>query len=170
MKNFFAVIMLLVTPFAYSNPSVFGLTLGQTSEQVLQEKYHATLSGKNNYSHGNMYSIPVDEVNFEGVSEITVIFDKDKKLSAVFVSLPKSQFDYTMKILDKKYKIVRKDIPFVGDKLAIYKNGESEVMLNSPHLSFEALLVYRTNVFINSIHKIKEHEKQQKEKNDEALL
>jgi hypothetical protein len=49
------------------------------------------------------------------------------------------------KALAGKYKLVRKNQPFVGDAQATFRQGDSSIELDAPHLSFSMTLSYMTN-------------------------
>ena len=43
-----------------------------------------------------------------------------------------------------KYKLIEKNQPFVGDASASFRQGESSIMLEAPHMSFTMSLSYVT--------------------------
>jgi hypothetical protein len=80
----------------------------------------------------------------EGLSEITLIFDKSDKLAAVLMTLPKQEgmgdmqngvFRKTLNTLSGKYKLVEKRVPFVGNSYAKFRQGDNIIELDAPHLS-----------------------------------
>ena len=69
------------------------------TEKDLKSAYSVNHAGTNKYSKGNMYSVPVSSINFEGLKEVTTIFSIDEKLVAVLTTLPKSKFNYLNKVI-----------------------------------------------------------------------
>lgn len=57
-----------------------------------------------------------------------------------FLNFPKNKFDQLLPSLNEKYKLISKDIPFVGNKRAKFSDGNTEIALNSEHLSFNTTL------------------------------
>ena len=74
-------------------------------------------------------------------------------------------------VLNNKYKLVRKERPFVGDQFAKFKDGKSEITLNAPHLgNFEVNLDYVRSELIDNYKKRSVKEKEDKAKNDASAL
>lgn len=94
--------LLFICNSVFANPTVFGLTIGETTVEQLKNTYHVSLKGINKYSQGEMYQIPQSQIQFEGVSDVTTIFNRSNKLVAVLAELPKSKFDYLNETLAKK--------------------------------------------------------------------
>ena len=123
MKKRIALSLSLFSAMAFADPSVFGMELGKMTESELKSAYDVRHIGTNKYSGGNMYSIPKRSINFDGVKEVTTVFDQNNKLVAVLTTLPKSKFEYINGALGNKYKQVSSKIPFVGDKSVKYRDG-----------------------------------------------
>ncbi|NAW67161.1 hypothetical protein, partial [Photobacterium halotolerans] len=130
MKKFILIILLSVfhTP-VFANPTIFGLTIGQTAESDLKAKYNVQQTGQNKYSMGNMYRISSQAISFEGLQNVTAIFNQSGKLVAVLTDFPKSKFDYLNQTVGKKYTLISQQIPFVGNKSATYRDGDTEITL-----------------------------------------
>src|SRR5690554_4090514 len=143
MKNkLFVLVFLFVSHGALANPSVFGLSINKTSVEELKSEYSVKYSGVNKYSGGEMYDIPKGQIAFDGLNKVTTIFSKDGILLAVLAEFPKHKFDYLNSFLSNKYSLVSQKIPFVGNKSATYRDGQTEIELNAPHMSFEMSLNY----------------------------
>lgn len=117
-----------------------------------------------------MYAVPASAIDFDGLRQVTTIFNKDGVLVAVLTTLPKSKFNRLNQILGGKYKQVSQNIPFVGDKSATYRDGETEITLNSPHLGFEMTMNYIRDDLTRTFNQQSEAEKRQKQQNDASLL
>lgn len=139
-----AVLVALMSPLSVlADTTVFGLTLGKTTESELKDKYpDVEDGGVNKWTQGAMYGVPVSNVDFEGIKRLNVVLDEDKHVTAVFVGLDKNRFNFVNSSLAKKYKLVKKDIPFVGDKYARYKNEEDVINIYAPHMSFDMTIEY----------------------------
>jgi hypothetical protein len=142
IKPLFLSVMMLVSATAWADPAPFGLEIGKTTIKEMQAKYSASNIGENKYSGGEMYSIKPSQIEFDGLQEITTVFSKDGQLLAVLTTLPKNKFEYLYESMGKKYKLISKEIPFVGNKSAKYVNGNTEISLDAPHLSFEMTMNY----------------------------
>lgn len=170
VEKILAISLALFSTVLSANPTIFGMKLGETSEQSLKEKYNLSYTGVNKYTAGNMYTIPAGAINFEGLEEVTVIFGKDKKLMAVLTTLPKSKFDYLSTILSGKYTLVNQRIPFVGNKSATYREGSTEIKLEAPHMSFQMSMNYIQDNLLKAYNHQQKEEQQKKIVNESSLL
>ncbi|KOO04826.1 hypothetical protein [Vibrio nereis] len=162
--------LLLMSNAVWANPTVFGLTIGETSVDQLKSKYTVNHTGTNKYSHGDMYNISRDQINFEGISDVTTVFDTSGKLVAVLTELPKNKFDYLHGVLGNKYQLVSQKVPFVGNKSATYKDGQTEITLNAPHMSFQLSMNYIHSDLMKAFNNQSKKEKQQKEQRESSML
>lgn len=170
MRHVLAMALALFSCSALSDPTIFKMTLGKTTEEQMKAIYRAEHTGTNKYSDGNMYSVSPSEIGFDGLQDVTVIFNSKGVLNAVIATFPKSKFNYLNQLLGEKYKLVRKNIPFVGDSSATYRDGETEITLNAPHLSFELSMSYIQDDFMKSFNDKSEAEQQQKQKSEASQL
>ena len=113
-------------------------------KQQLGGRTSLSNNGVNKYSGGKMLQGNGDGLGIEGLSEITFIFDASDKLAAVLMTLPKDSFQKTLSALLGKYKLIDKQVPFVGNASAKLQQGESVIELNAPHMSFEMTVTYMT--------------------------
>ena len=134
-----------------ANASPLGFVLGvATYTQVKQQAgSNTSLSdgGTNPYSGGKVLEGRGGEFGVEGLSNITFIFDPSEKLVAVYMTLPKDNLKDTLKALSAKYKLIAKDVPFVGDASAELQQGNSVIEISAPHLSFAMNVYYMTKAF-----------------------
>ncbi|PVZ63448.1 hypothetical protein [Pelagibaculum spongiae] len=155
---------------AIADPTIFGMDLGKTTEKDLRELYDVRHTGTNKYSGGNMYSIPTSEIKFDGLKEVTTIFDINHKLIAVLTTLPKSKFGYVNKALGKKYKQISSKIPFVGNKSVKYRNEGTEITLDAPHMSFDMSMNYIRDDLMRSFKKQSSNERRNKQESESSQL
>ncbi len=131
-----------------SNAAPLGYELGiATYTQVKQQVGGRTSlsdAGINKYSGGKMLQGDGEGLEIEGLSEITFIFDQSDKLAAVLMTLPKDSFKKTLNALSGKYKLIAKQVPFVGDASAKLQQGDSVIDISSPHMSFQMTVSYFT--------------------------
>ena len=102
-------------------------------------------AGMNKWTGGPMLKSDGEGLDIEGLQEITFIFGQDDKLDGVIMQLGKHHLQEVAAALRKKYKVVRENFPFVGDASATYRQGDSVVKLNAPHLSFSMEVLYLSN-------------------------
>lgn len=148
-KIIFAMLCMAFTNVAFAvNAAPFGVELGvATSAQVKQQvgaKARLSDGGINKLSGGKVLESNGDGLGVEGLSYVAFTFDGADKLVAVVMRLPKESFKKTLSTLSGKYKLVEKEVPFVGDASATLQQGESVIDLNAPHMSFEMTVVYTT--------------------------
>lgn len=154
----------------FADPVIFGMELGKTTESEIKSSYAASYQGMNKYSQGNMYSIPTSKIDFDGLQEVTTVFNQKGELIAVLTTLPKSKFDYIKNALDGKYKRVSQKIPFVGNKSVTYRDGSTEIELNAPHMSFEMSMNYIQDELMTSFNRQSKAEEEQKRSRDASQL
>ncbi|MDY0136083.1 MAG: hypothetical protein RBS36_02830 [Thiomicrospira sp.] len=158
---------LLAFPFmVLANPSPFGLTLNQATVAELKQKYSAKMLGYNKYSGGEVYQLTPDELGIDGLQKATAIFDEKGVLQGILTELPKHRFDQMYQLLSAKYKVVSSQIPFVGSKTVTMRDGETEITLNAPHLSFEMEMSYLTQSLLNSFKATTSQEEQAKKQKE----
>lgn len=169
-KIIIALFTLLISNVALADPTVFGLTISKTKVEDLKNKYSVTYTGQNKFSNGDMYDIATGQIGFDGLNSCTVIFSKEGVLIAVLTGFPKSKFDYLKSSLSNKYQLVSQKIPFVGDKSAKYRDGNTEIDLNAPHMSFELTMNYIHTDLLRAFNNQSIIEQRAKEKKESSML
>jgi len=170
MKKIIALASAIIASSALADPSVFNMELGKTTESELRSMYSTQHTGVNKYTNGNMYELRSTEINFEGLQKVSTIFNGDETLVAVLTTFPKAKFEYLNQILSQKYKRVSQEVPFVGNKSATYLDGETEITLSAPHLSFEMTMNYIRQELKNEYERQIADERNQKKKNETNQL
>lgn len=83
-----------------------------------------------------------DGLGVDGLTECTFVFDKNGRLVAVGMTLPKT-INETVNILSKKYSLVANEVDnFMGYGSATFEKGGSVVLVNAEHLSFNQTVRY----------------------------
>lgn len=137
------------------NIGPFGFSIHETTRsdvlaRLRQDGIRWAEDGINAYSHGKMMHTTGDGYGLRGLQSVRYIFDRDDKLAAVFLRMDKSRFKAIFSHLNGKHPVVRKDIPFVGDKyLECRKNGVT-IMLDAPHMSFKMDVIYITDELLGA--------------------
>lgn len=170
---FMFLVLFLVPHFSYAdaNPAPFGLEIGKTTVNEMLAKYNgAKYVGINKYTQGPQYKINPKHISFDEIEECTAVFGQNEKLLAVLTLMPKNKFNYTYQLLRSKYKIVSSKIPFVGDSYAKFIAGDTEIILDAPHLSFTMALNYVHKDFVKAYNEITRKEKQEKIKREGSQL
>ena len=170
MKNIVMALFLILPMTVLAEPAPFGLEIGKATINDVKAKYKTTHAGTNKYSMGDMYTLEVSQLNFDGLQEATLVFSKENVLLAVLATLPNHKFDSLMEGMSAKYKLVSKDIPFVGNKSAKFVNGKTEITLDAPHLSFEMNMNYISKELDKAYKEQSSKERQQKQKRESSQL
>lgn len=167
MKKLLFILTLIFSSFLYANPAPFGLEINKTTLKQVEEKYNLIENGTNYYSKGAMYYINTDDLSLDGLKSVLLIFsEKDELLLAVIAQFNRNKFDSLNKNLSGKYKLVKKEIPFVGNKYVKYKDDQSFIELSSPHMSFDLEVTYILMDFDALVKKIQKADKEQKNKDE----
>jgi len=170
MKKAVILMWVLMCSICQADPAPFGLELGKTTIAEAKAQYTLTSAGTNKFSNGEMFSMDLTELNFEGLESILLVFEKDETLAVILTTFPKHKFGYLMKSLSKKYQLINKKIPFVGNKSAKFHDGKTEIILDAPHLSFEMSMIYTTDVFTKRMDVINNEEEQQRKQQESSQL
>jgi len=125
--------------------------------------------GVNRYSGGKMLAGDGSGLAVDGLKELTFIFDREGMLQAVLLTLDKN-FRPTYEMLRRKYKLVSQRIPFVGDSFARFSQGQSVILLEAPHLSFEMTLSYVSQTFLSAYQERSSADKARREKEQSDRL
>ncbi|WFE68502.1 hypothetical protein P8S54_09865 [Thiomicrospira sp. R3] len=128
--------------FVFANPSPFGLTLEKTTVAEMQAKYSAQPTGTNRYSNGPMFELTPGQLGVDGMKSALVIFDQNNTLVGVLTTFPKHRFDSLHGLLRGLYNVESSQIPFVGDKRVVLREGSTRITLDAPHLSFDLEMNY----------------------------
>ena len=168
MKKIVIAALLTLPMVAAADPAPFGLEIGKATIKDVKAKYSAQKIGINKYSGGEMYDI--SGVNFDGLQKATVIFSTEGKLLAVLTTLPKSKFDSLLSGLSNKYQLVSKQIPFVGNKSAKFVDGNAEITIDAPHLSFQMEMNYINKDLWKAYKAQSNKEQKEKRKSEQSQL
>jgi hypothetical protein len=171
VKSFFVILAAWLISYSNAfaqNAAPFGQELGlSTYAQVKQQvggKTPLSDVGTNKFSGGKMLQGDGDGLGIEGLSGVTFIFDKSDKLAAVTLTLPKDSFKPTLGALSAKYKLIEKQVPFVGNASARLQQGDSVIELDAPHMSFEMTVLYATKSLKQAFSQQSGNERAAKEK------
>jgi hypothetical protein len=136
-----------------ANAAPLGMEIGVATYAQVKERIGKLTAleetGTNKYSGGQMLAGKGQGLEVEGLKDITFIFDRAGSLQGVLMTLEKS-FRATYEKLRKKYKVTSQRIPFVGDAEARFAAGDSVIVLDAPHMSFEMTLSYLSQTFLAS--------------------
>ncbi len=170
LKKISLSILLLCPLLLSANPKPFELEINKSTINDLNNKYSSEYIGMNQYSEGKMFKININELKFDGLEEAIAIYSKDEVLKAILLKLPKTKFDYIFKSLESKYKIINKEIPFVGDKSAKFIDDTTNIAVSAPHMSFSMSLEYINQDFYKSFKKILNQNEEEKKKKERSQL
>lgn len=182
MKKLLLTLLFSVSLPSLADPTVFKMELGKATEQEAKEMYNLEPDGVNKYSNGNQYYIDPTQLDLEDLKSTSIVFDEKGVLVYViseFNSIPSiensksryKKFDYLYKILANKYKLVKKERPFVGDQYAKFRDGGSEIELSEPHMGgFKISLSYARKELLDAFDKKQSEDKKQKTKDEASSL
>ncbi|TFH90301.1 hypothetical protein [Vibrio ouci] len=120
-----------------ANPTMFGLTLGETLESHFTVIYPEIVrSGTNRYTHGPEYQLPVEsmaccaDMPVSELREAKIVFSEQEKLVAILTLFEGSQsFTPLESWLDRHYTRVPRMYPSLRDQHIRYHSGESQILL-----------------------------------------
>lgn len=158
MKKFLAALVVLFwTPFAAAAPAnvdPLGLELGVATLAQVQgalKGNRLTEIGTSAIAGGRLLQANNPSVGPEGLRAALFIFDREDRLVGVQMTLPKDFGGKNLAAianqLSRKYTQKSRNLPLVGDASARYTRGNSVVIVEAPHLSFEFTVTYMTDDF-----------------------
>jgi hypothetical protein len=151
MKRLAIALFTLILPWLAwgANVAPLGLEVGVADYAAVKAKLSGQTrlkdAGINKWTQGPMLEGDGEGLDIDGLQKITFIFGQDKKLDGVIMTLDKGRLREVTAALRQKYKTVRENIPFVGDATALYRQGDSIVRIEAPHLSFSMEVLYLTD-------------------------
>lgn len=174
MKKLLVIVSLVLaltsTNSAFADPKPLGFELGKATIEDVQNTYKTTDAGISVHTEGKMLNVDAYEVGLQDLQKVLFIFNSDGTLSVVDMTFRKTKFDELYGQLNKKYKLVKKQIPFVCNKYAEYKNGKSTVKLDAPHMSFELDVIYGQNSFFKTMKEVNNRQEQQRKDKQASML
>ena len=135
--NTCALLLCLLSPFAQAETSLFGLTLGQSTLQEIEQRY--TLQYKKTASglpdSWNYYHVSGEQFNEPQLKSATLYFDNVQTLGRIRFLFPSSEAKYkTLKDqLSRQYPRLN-TAPFVPEPLRIAK---TEFQNDTTHIQLE---------------------------------
>ncbi len=152
----------------------FGLGVGTSAlsdvEKVLTEngcRYKKT--GVNKFTKGPMY-VAGCNMGIDGLNETLYIFEADNTLAGVVIGLNKNKFSSMFDNFNSKYKLVNKEIPFVGNKFASFKKQNVTMELDSPHMSFAMEARYISDSLLKRFQNTNAVERESKKQKEAAAF
>ena len=154
------------------NPVVLGFTLDQSTLCDVKEKYEVVdqIPGPQG-SDLVLYRIQKDKIPIDKLEKVEVFCSaKNRIIKAIEFSLDKSRFDYFFDTLSQKYTLVKSRVPFVGDKMAVFKQGDVLISLDAPHLSFMMTLTYILKDTARQLHQLELQKRPKKKEQEQSLF
>ncbi|HAS8352974.1 TPA: hypothetical protein I7721_17960 [Vibrio vulnificus] len=149
--------------YAIADVSVIGITINKDTKEDVVSKYEI-ISENGNVLTLNEKNIPLDDV-----SSVVVALENDK-VKAVLLAIRKNKFDYFYNLLKGKYKLTKKEIPYVGNKYVSFIKDDVIISLDAPHLSFKMDLLYIDREYDKSLKKRQKEKKENEKKQDSEQL
>ncbi len=161
---------------ATKNADPFGLELAVATLAQTRAKYGSELSdaGTNAINGGRMLKATNPSVGPEGLQDALLVFDKEERLVAVQMTLPKhgnaGPVTEMANQLRKKYAEQSRNIPSVGNAMVRFERGNSVILLEAPHMSFAFTVTYLTKDFQNALKTAEAEKAKAKERRTEGSV
>jgi len=126
--------------------------------------------GINRYAKGPMLKVAGSAFDVRGLKEVVFIFDASDQLTAVNLHMNKRQFDKVFTLLKQKYVLVKKKVPFVGNKSARFSHGHASVSMTAPHLGFTMQVTYQTDKFEKTYRDALSKDKEERRKKEKSAF
>ena len=155
--------------WAAQNP--LGFEINKANYNEVKKTYQGQETGINKFSNGPMYKVSGRNIDMDGLKEVVFTFNQQGILQYVQLTFNnKNKFDELANQLATQYKMTTKQRPHVGNRYAEFKNGNSTIMLEAPHMSFDTTLTYLSNNFLSAYKNISNNEEQQRKVKQKSML
>jgi len=95
------------------------------------------------WSGGELLTLSTQAVpEIQDLQKAYVVCNRAGAVIAVELTLPKAKREQTIAQLDRKYRSVQRDIPFVGSAFISWRAKNATIDLDAPHLDFSMYLTY----------------------------
>jgi hypothetical protein len=155
-KTFDKLILCLsfVSATAYAGVKVLDVEVGATTIDALKTSVGTKImlkpSGISSWTGGPVLVADGTGYDIAGLKSVLYIFDEQKKLSALVMTMEKSRFDDIYQFLANKYKLISQQRPHVGNSFAKFSAPDTSVEIDAPHMSFDMEVKYLSNNFVKS--------------------
>jgi hypothetical protein len=160
----------LVNGVAFAGTQVLGFEIGiSTVDQVRSTLAKQTkIKGEdvNKWTGGPQFITDGSPFEIRGLKNVQYIFDEQKKLTAIIMTMGKDSFDSVYKAVSAKYKVVSQERPFVGNQYAKLKSQDSIIEIDAPHMGFEMEVRYIRDDLIKKFNEQSSAEEQAKKKKE----
>jgi hypothetical protein len=157
MKKLVANLLLclsLASPTVQAGVKVMDVEVGVTTIETLKTtvgtKVKLMEAGISSWTGGSMLRADGDAFDIEGLKAVLYIFDDQKRLSALVMTMDKSRFDAVYKFIASKYKLTSEQRPFVGNSTAKFAAPDTNIEMDAPHMSFEMEVKYLSHSFVKN--------------------
>lgn len=131
-RSCLAAACLLFCSTVAAQTTAFGISLGQSTVQDLSNTYTLESLGDSGLTDGPIYRVSGDQIEFDQLNYVEVIFDKESLAIGVLASFPPTKFSYLKALLDEQYEQVSDQTSENGYRLITFKDGESRIELDAP--------------------------------------
>lgn len=173
----FFFLVLLISNVSHAGTQVLGFEINKSTFNEVKEKLSKQTkvvdAGLSKYSNGPVIATNGDIYGVDGLNMVIFAFDSQKRLVAVSMEIEKNngleRFDSLFEMIAaKKYKLISKRRPFVGDAYAKFTTPDAEIEINAPHLSFKMAVVYATKEFMQTSRTQRTEEAAEKKQKESA--
>jgi hypothetical protein len=141
-----------------------GIEVGKTTFEEVKAKYEITSTDEGD-KDGYSYTLSTKNMPLKDIKFVRIIIDDKGVVNFIILQTDKSKFELYSESLSKKYKKIREEVPFVGNKIVNFQAENCRVMLISQHLESLMNIIYITEDLLERSTKNVEEEKKHNEKN-----
>lgn len=143
---------------------VLGITLDQDGPAEVNALMQERGASVARYNNGSTLQVDGNALGIDRL--LRAQFYGSERIFAACLTFKKAQLKPVAAALKKKYRVVKENIPFVGNAFARYASGEYLIQLEAPHLSFEFTVCYAGKAVWDSM----DQEKQQQAAREQHAL
>jgi hypothetical protein len=157
----------LVVGIASASVSPLGIKIGQEKCNDVRARFSFEDNVYNLYGFDSYIFSPGQTLED---AQNTVLLCSKGIAVGLWIKLPKDKFNSLSSNLSEKYHVISKNVPLLGDKAVIFKEGEIVIELRAKHLSFDMFLLYVTAEANQLILKTERESQEAKAQKEKSLL
>ncbi|MDF2176894.1 hypothetical protein P2G88_01335 [Aliiglaciecola sp. CAU 1673] len=142
---------------AHANPKAFGFTLEQSTYDDFYARHGVGASEEDPASAWKEVQVDVMEVNFDGLTAISFVFDPNGLLVAINARTLSFVYNDIEASLARKYKPVALNDTDGNARKAAYREGNTLITLELPENAQQATLRYESDAYLKQLKTMAAH-------------
>ena len=120
-----------------------GIEIGKSTCDDVKAKYRIiSEEAGDGAGMGYYYTVSTENLPLKNITEVIINCSDQGIVRAVLLETNKDNFESFFSSISSKYKLLEKDLPFVGNKEALFSADNCMIRLKALHMSFKMTITY----------------------------